>query len=810
MTFGNLIFRICFLAVNLLVGNEVIAQNVLMGDQIGSKPQQSVVPNVLKEKGKRPGLLFHLKCVDSATKTISSDVCFPISTTATTDVKVTIGNNANLPCSSTPGNPGTCTCSATAGGPGSCSYSLVDAFHHANTCGLASNQPCVDTVKIVYNGIFPSTTNVTYTVSHVQGVSGQAQILGNNFVTFATTSNVPPTVSLEFVFDISGSMGLPTVQPASSGTPTRMQALQYAAQTPLGLLSLYSLPGTTLLPGDKVGAVFFASKANPDPTSGPPCGVSTSNLLQAADPTNVTSVSGQIQSQGPTSATSIGAGLQSAKTCGFDRENAPANTNKTVLLFSDGEQNTSPSVTVSGGQVSIGSNTYDSSIRVCPITAGRLTAPGFKLQQDIADAKCAGYNAHIRDTDQTFALSDLQSFFAYSLSAILPTDKLEVVVDTIGSVSRERSTVERFQAANNDGSLTIIVSLVGSEERERTLPFRLRAPDGTVVDTSKNTRIGDRTSFTMLTFPLYQGGHQINQSGEWQILFDGRNLHSKSVNYHLMVLSDNPTIVSELAVDAADVGTAEPIPIRLKLSDNGVPVRGAKVEVQLIGPRNSLGNVLSTTPVSVTGAPNSPDTPSSKGQAKLDALYNTPANARLFADIDLPTLTLVDRNNSGTYTGSVNNTSNEGHYYLSVKVLGSSSVAGRIQRAFRVARFVRPKPDSKNTVLKLLRSDAQPDGSVLVTLQATPHDRLGNFLGPGYDHQLRISASDGKLERPIDDRLDGSYQVLFRLPSRASNPTFTLEIMGTPVTKKTLKELSESRDDKDRYIKPRITRPGRS
>src|SRR5262249_49386653 len=140
-----------------------------------------------------------------------------------------------------------------------------------------------------------------------------------------------------------------------------------------------------------------------------------------------------------------------------------------------------PSTQFPNGQVLLDGNLYDAgnSIRICPVTAGRLAAPGYLLQRDIARATCGGQEAHIKDTDQTLAAADLETFFVQSLATILPTDKLEVVADTQGTVIQGATKEERFLGSANDGRTTIILSWNGSSDRDRFLPFELWAPNGT-------------------------------------------------------------------------------------------------------------------------------------------------------------------------------------------------------------------------------------------------------------------------------------------------------------------------------------------
>jgi len=779
----------------LLFSMQVASAQILLPDPSAgsSKPFDGQI-NVPIEKGKKVGLFFRFKCVDGMGQPTTG--CFPLAPPPPPPptplplptVQLTIGatvSSSVLTCPA-PTLTTVLTCAQLIQGgvivpppSGQCSYKVVD--------GVVAG----DTVEIIYNGDFPKTQPIDYSVTGAHNIPGTVNQFSANphDFRFCSGTDNPKTASIELVFDISGSMGLPTVQPATSLTPTRLAALQLAAQTALaldGIIDSYAIPG------DKLAAVFFSTKATPDPTPPTLCGTPNTNLLAADDPNNVSSVASSVQIQTPTSSTSIGAGLQAANTCGFTRD-LPGNSNKTVLLFSDGEQNTSPMVTVNNGQVFLDGSPYDPSISICPVTAGRMTAAGFMLQDSIAVAKCNGHEVHIADTDQNFALAGmtgLQSFFMQSLAAIMPTDKLELVVDNTGVVTRPSSAVEKFLVASDDVKMTLVLSWFDGSEGDRILPFRLTAPDGTVIDLANRTRVARNTSFTTLPLPVVQGGVQIAHKGEWQLEIIGSDLHSPALNYHFMVLSDNAAIASDFSISAQDVGTGEPIPIQVKLTDNGSPILNATVQAQLVGPNNSQGNILSNTP-----NPPPPQTPGgdpalTKGQAKLDALYNDPKNASLFADKNLPTLTLIDSGNTGVYTGQFKDTSNEGHYYFSVRVRGTSARGGDFQRAYRIVRFVRSKPDPANSVFKLLSYVPQTNGSVLVTLQAIPHDALGNFLGPGYERDMQIKSSDGSLpESPLDDKLDGSYEITYRLPSAAANPSYTIQIMGTTVKAETLQEL---------------------
>src|SRR6266436_1365233 len=414
------------------------AQILLPDPTAGSSKPFDGQTNVQIEKGKRPGLLFHFKCVNNMGQPTNG--CFPLAPTATATLAIGYtGNLGGLVClPAAPIPPLTCTPGITPT-PGACSYTVVD--------GVVAG----DTIKIIYDGTFPKTQPIDYSVTGAHNVPATVIQSNNNphDFRFCSGTDIPKTISVELVFDISGSMALFTTS-LPGATLTRMQALKDAAQILLA-------PGADLdsfaIPGDKLGVAFFSTNANPDPTV---C-AGTTNLVGADNPVNVSNVSTLIQGQNPTASTSIGAGLQSANKCGFVNEPAPQNANKQVWLFSDGAQNTAPNVVfpVVNNKIQIVDSLnnvtdYPANINICPITVGPLGTPANALQQAIADTTCGGRNAHSLNSNQTFTAPFLETYFAQSLAAIFPTDKLEIVADTTGTIARGTTAVEKFLVSPDD------------------------------------------------------------------------------------------------------------------------------------------------------------------------------------------------------------------------------------------------------------------------------------------------------------------------------------------------------------------------
>jgi hypothetical protein len=741
----------------------------LIADPGTSNPTNTQT-GVNRQQG-RKGLLYQMRFFNPA----ETDSAFPLNMTAAT-VNLTVGAGPMLAC--TPGitpAPNACTFVVAAG----------------------DDDAALDNVKIFFNGDFPASTSVSMQVTGARTtmpVVAQTADVSNPFVVSFTTGNAPlrNPASLELVFDISGSMAWPTVP---GGTVSRMNTLKTGSQSFFAMLNDFAMLG------DKVGVTYFSNTATVFDAA--PAGAT--NLEPAHDPTQVGLVWANIQTQNPTNGTSIGDGLLQGN--GGTALGGDSATVKRVFLFSDGEQNVAPNVRMTGATLEIvnAANTvvmtYPAGTSVCPVTAGRQTAVGFALQQAIA-ATCGNNNAVVGDLAETFAPGDLNTYFTQTLAAVLVGDKIEHVRNVNGSIPVSTDVAEKFSANTNDIALSILLSWDTRRQGPRVLPFRLKAPDGTEVDVTDNTQRGFGMSFTTIHFPLRRNNAVVAHKGEWTIELLGSRIDPATgagpLNYQLIVMLDNANIASEYRVTAQDIGTGEPIPIQVNLRENGTSLTGATVVAQLLGPAEGLGNILSTADTPA-GNPNiGGDTLDSEAQRKLLLLLADPASASLFAGRNLPSLVLLDNGqaangdttaNDGIYSGIFAGTIKEGHYKFAVNVQGTTATNGLFQRAQLLTVFVQPEPDPDRTELTLVSSAKQPDGSMLVRLRATPHDRIGNFLGPDLRGNINIRATGATLQEALSDRLNGSYEIVYRVPSTSSNPNITVEVFGKDVVTRRLNDL---------------------
>jgi hypothetical protein len=738
-----------FLLIILLVmslDSVAVAQIQTAGDV--SDPPNAPTPLRSRAYG-RKGLFYQFRYFDGANP--DSNAAFPLDISAATATLKIASPPETISCTRTTALPAT---------GGTCTFSLI----------AGTDDPDLDTIRFLYNGDFPPDTDVTYRVDGVtSAVIATTQDTFNRDITFHTVTPAPrKPANIELVFDISGSMGLPV---ATGSTLTRLQALKDASHAYFLMLNKHGAIGTGI--GDKTGAVFFSTLVVPSPT--PAC----NNLAEALDSAFI---SGCIDAQVATSTTSIGDGLRVANT------KFVAGASKNVILFSDGDQNELPHVSATTTEVQLDGVTYAVDL-VCPITAGNTTtSPGYVLQQQIAHAKCEDHHAHIT------TVPDLNSHFTTLLTKILGGDKVEAVEDLVGTVTRTTPVSHKFQAASNDGVLSILLSwdppadphLEGMD----IIPFRLIAPDGQPVDISSTTDRSRNLSFTTLHLPLSGGAAPRPTAGMWTVELQPANMRANQHEYQLIVLLDSPTTATDFRIASKDVGTGEPIILMATLTDSGSPMRGGTVTADVLAPNDSLGDFLSRSRPGGQG-PQTPDrmTPATR---KLAALASDPANAARFGQSAGRRVDFVDDGtgsdaaaNDGIYTGVFPAAREEGHYRFRFHVNGSGA-GGPYQRVGTETVFVRSKPDSSRTTVELLGTTLRGTDTVY-RIRLTPRDHLGHFLGPDYDRtgplRLAVAVSGGSVLTQPHDLLDGSYETELLAPT-GSNPDVSV-LLGNDTFKTT-------------------------
>jgi hypothetical protein len=645
----------------------------------------------------------------------------------------------------------------------------------SNQCGFVEggNVPAQDyAVRIVYNGLFPDGTVIQYWVTGVRtaATSNPASVaqdpLSATHISFLTKSVTRTPVSAAMVLDISGSMASNIV----GGTGTRLAALQSSSEVFLNLLK--SLPAD---PSDRTGAVFFSTSASVPPP-----------MIAANDAVAVDGLISSIDAKVANGSTSIGDGLLKARD--LIKNTSPTTNARSILLFSDGEQNTAPNtdgtLNISGAAAAADNGLFEPSItKVCPVTLGNQTTPGFTLMQNIGNSRCSGRSAHVTDT--AAGTPELTLFFAQALENAFVGDKLETSKMLSGTLNPTAGPTQTETFTVNSGDQFLKIVLSWDTGRIESLPFQLQAPDGTLVDPRLFTVVGqNRNSVTSIAFPIVVSNKNVQKAGDWKIVIGGAAGPQigivAQVQYSGLILLDNAILDSNFEAINPDPGTGEPIRLRATLKEGGRPVTGATVIAQMAGPKQGLGDILATQATPATLPPSADQ--QTPAQAKLAALEADPATQGLFLPQNLPAVTLFDDGmhddgaaGDGVYGGSFAGTDLEGFYKFQFGLVANAPKNGQYTRTFTQPVFVRAKADPGMTSITVSRT------GLTIVLKAIPKDKFNHFLGPDYIGNLHLTSSAGTVQTPLSDPLDGSYQVSYLIPSAGSNPQITLEVMGTVV-----------------------------
>jgi hypothetical protein len=237
-------------------------------------------------------------------------------------------------------------------------------------------------------------------------------------------------------------------------------------------------------------------------------------------------------------------------------------------------------------------------------------------------------------------------------------------------------------------------------------------------------------------------------------------------------MTDDAGIKSELAVVPMDYKSGDNIRLRAKLTRFGLPIlgvgshRGDKIEVHLIRPGKSIGDILSDSTASAV--PSGPD-PQSAAEAKLDNTLNAVPSPLVPLS---ETVQLFDDGKpehgddvagDGIYSGFFRAT-HAGHYHFAFGIETVDPYTVRFSRQQLVTAYARAVPDAGNTVFQtsILRRENRNVLSIVMTPRVKPapgclkNDPKCGRMGPGWANYFWFT-SPGVAPFRAKDNLDGTY-----------------------------------------------------
>lgn len=527
------------------------------------------------------------------------------------------------------------------------------------------------------------------------------------------------------VLDRSGSMSLP----AGTGR-TKIEEAREAAALFVELIRVGA--------GDKIGLTSFSTDANVDFDLHDVDAGAKNSLIGPSPFTG-----GAVSLLAPGGLTSIGDGLEKAASK-FPSAGPGAN-QRTILLMTDGLQNTPPMIA-------------DAAAAIAGVD---LTVVGFGSESSL-DGVLLDRLAQAHRGMYTRAGSPLQlkKFFALAFGNIFASGTLADPEYELPAT--EQSKTIPFRVCSED-SVTIVL---GWDRSDASLLFELKTPAGGSVNLgSPGIQSSGGRTWIFLRIPLPYVG---SRDGSWQVhVFrpGGGEFPPPPVDLRFfvnIVVEGGPKFARISPPRAHYTGEAINPLVVLRNNDGTVPRRG-DVKLTVTKPVNGMGNVLSQARLGQADVVDGDAMPPRQATLlALEATNGTPAITYtdeifdLFDDGDHGDGAMEP---DGIFGNSLANLlTSEGTYtFHAIATYGDDCIA---TREAIWSLHIDVGIDSAHTGVIANLTGTAPHGHRTGTVTITPHDSHGNHLGPGRAEAIALGGAPGTtITGAITDNGDGSYTI---------------------------------------------------
>jgi hypothetical protein len=363
---------------------------------------------------------------------------------------------------------------------------------------------------------------------------------------------------------------------------------------------------------------------------------------------------------------------------------------------------------------------------------------------------------------------DLREFFVLELINALRGFSPQLVSYRRGTLSDDETT-ENFTVNRSVRRVVFKVSwpVDPHGEKGKVESWRIEK-DGVNITQSGQTTAGPFYRIFSLDVPT----GAIEAQGEWRVHFSG----TPGLAYEAAAIVDETRLKYEMLPGPGGQIAGHPLNLQLQLSLDGEPLTtNAQINATLLAPGESLGTLLSTTPI----PPEPPDLQLepqiTNGQRKMQWLLQDPAFLEKLQPVRKG-ITLTHQGN-GLYSASTDAVTVPGMYRIVFQIEGEHSEIGTFVRtdsmSVHVGFGIADLPTSSVHV--------EPVGTTAnvreLRLQLQPRDQFGNYLGPDYGDRIQIKLTEGSVGKDIQDTGDGTYSVSLLIPEGA-DPDIAINVRG--------------------------------
>jgi len=566
----------------------------------------------------------------------------------------------------------------------------------------------------------------------------------------ATTPAPPSMRRVMLVVDRSGSMSAP----AGTGN-TKMEEARDAASL---FIELIRAGG-----GNELGLVSYSTVASLDFGL---ADVTAGNKLTLIGPAPY--VTGIVGGLSPGGNTSIGDGLDAARL----EYPAPSLIQRTILLLTDGLQNTPPSIET-----------------VEPSLAGiELHAIGFgteaNLNGTLLNTLAQNHGGLYKRAGSGL---ELRKFFALAFGDIFEAGALLDPALTLQRGQREANPIP-FNVCTEEA----VTAVVGWENPQVPganifveLQLRLETPSGAVITRltpGVESSTGISWSFLRLRLPF-----GVDHQGEWKLtVFRDEESLDFEVNYFVNILAaGGPKLRRMPAPSRFYTGDSINPAVILQFADESVPA-GGRVSVTVSKPAAGAGNILTDASVDAGMTLDGDLIPPRYAKLMelesqtMGPLIGFETHAFELSDAHRDSGTHLFEDHLGVFGKQLDDLlDTEGNYTFHARATYGEGCVGTRDLFWSVHVDIGIDSAMTEVTTQILRT--RPDGRQDVIITVTPKDQFGNYLGPGRGSDLGIegNASTTLLEEVRDngrgvyelsaiyDPSIGEIGVVFRQPDRA-------------------------------------------
>lgn len=608
----------------------------------------------------------------------------------------------------------------------------------------AENVPISDVEKVIVSGTPTQPGAWSFTLR----VTDQASATNGTRV---FEVRVTQSLDLVLVLDRSGSMLLPTS--GNPGAPSRWNALKEAVA---GFANLYQQVTVNSGASNRLGITYFAT--TPAPAS------VCCNTLKLVDATLATSVGTDIDNVAvtpvPPGMTALGAGIKAATTVLSDATKA-----RSILVFTDGEQNQNPRVNDAGTGYNDGTTIpggpAPGGVKVSTIGIGSPSAPFHTVLLGLATSNRGAYNTTLDGITFEFqgglASGDLSMGFMTQFVQMLSEFSPQIVTTAFKPLPATGAVPVETFPLNKKVDKLLLEFRVG---RKLEIPQLLQVYKGIRIEKdgadvkryAQPTWVGNYTNTLLLTIDFKrspEGAPLLDPAGQWSVQAADSGMNLRSVN--LNVLADDHRVHMKRTLGNLKPKVNDKLPITFLLDKLQLPVTDADVKCVVLRPGEDLGDVLARSGKNVK--PDGTDS-ATAGVQKYNKLWETDS---AFRALFKPSENIVQLTHTagGKYEGSFDGLSVAGVYKLVYLVKAKNDDIGEYQRTFSESVYV---TFSSVDLSKSEVSTTIQNGQLIMTFR--PMTSYGKYIGPAMGPGFAVSNNDIRIAG-VEDHQDGRYTITF-------------------------------------------------